>query len=706
MMFKVIFPERPIPNVAGFITTPIPQESKKETIFHVLYAITKFLIKNLKIKKIIFNFIKYSLILCINYKIKIMKKIITLLGIVLIGLFIINQSCKKDKDFEEISEQEQTEIGNIINVDIEGDVGTMNFNDSIIITDNSVCQDTVIKYDLKFFNESNNQIKNLDINYYNREGKSHIYIYDPERRYESCYLSGTPLEIKSYLDSLSNTKSLNDIVDIEESDEVITLTIAAIVFLVGITKLQLDVIENVHEVDKFLTSDIIEINNNSVTYCKTMSEITDYYEHLKTTKKSIKEIIISYITFVANGQTYMNTSVKDFAIDCSKNFINDKVKSLLKNKAQEVWSLNNSYIDTAKFYFVVNYPCDLLSGDDECSHIEILYAKSNIIFGTNYCSDLPLKIPVANFTANKTTITKGESINFTDQSTNTPTNWLWDFGDGKTSSLQNPSHTYNSFGIYSVSLTASNSDGSDIKTKVDYISVEREIVYGNGVTDYNGNTYETIIVGNQEWMVSNLKATSYADGTPIPSGNQYCDLDGCHFIRNKGNYTSKYYFWLYEDKQNKNKTGAFYTWAAVMNGAPGSNLNPSNIQGVCPTGWHVPSDAEWKELESFMGMGSLELEKYGYRELLEVESLMSESMDGTNSTGFATIAEGYRSTYLSPSCPDCSYSWKNNGHDAVFWTSTDSSNSSIYRLFYNNSDYIKRDKFTKDYGLNVRCVKD
>jgi len=78
--------------------------------------------------------------------------------------------------------------------------------------------------------------------------------------------------------------------------------------------------------------------------------------------------------------------------------------------------------------------------------------------------------PVANFTSDVTSTCTG-TIQFTDKSTSGPTSWLWDFGDGQTSAFQSPQHTYTASGTYSVSLTATNSHGSDLDTKLNYISV-------------------------------------------------------------------------------------------------------------------------------------------------------------------------------------------------------------------------------------------
>jgi len=80
--------------------------------------------------------------------------------------------------------------------------------------------------------------------------------------------------------------------------------------------------------------------------------------------------------------------------------------------------------------------------------------------------------PVAAFTANVTTGPAPLAVQFTDTSTGSPTSWLWSFGDGETSTAQNPIHTYTTPGTYTVSLTATNAGGSSTETKIDYITVE------------------------------------------------------------------------------------------------------------------------------------------------------------------------------------------------------------------------------------------
>jgi PKD repeat protein len=91
----------------------------------------------------------------------------------------------------------------------------------------------------------------------------------------------------------------------------------------------------------------------------------------------------------------------------------------------------------------------------------------------DYITVNPPPAPVADFTASAATITEGQSVTFTDTSTNGPTSWSWTFTGGTPSSStdQNPTITYNTAGTYTVELTAANSGGSDTETKIDYITV-------------------------------------------------------------------------------------------------------------------------------------------------------------------------------------------------------------------------------------------
>jgi PKD repeat protein len=108
--------------------------------------------------------------------------------------------------------------------------------------------------------------------------------------------------------------------------------------------------------------------------------------------------------------------------------------------------------------------------------------------------------PVADFSASMTTGTVNKPIQFTDLSTSVPTSWAWDFGDGTTSTLQNPVHTYGSLGTFTVSLTATNVKGSDTETKAGYITITNGVAtipgQANPPTDPDGDGKYEDISGN------------------------------------------------------------------------------------------------------------------------------------------------------------------------------------------------------------------
>ena len=83
-----------------------------------------------------------------------------------------------------------------------------------------------------------------------------------------------------------------------------------------------------------------------------------------------------------------------------------------------------------------------------------------------------IKKPVADFISDDQTVAPAAEVEFTDQSTNAPTSWLWDFGDGETSTEQNPTHAYAEEGSYTVVMTATNARGSHTKTRNNYIVVD------------------------------------------------------------------------------------------------------------------------------------------------------------------------------------------------------------------------------------------
>ncbi len=226
------------------------------------------------------------------------------------------------------------------------------------------------------------------------------------------------------------------------------------------------------------------------------------------------------------------------------------------------------------------------------------------------------------------------------------------------------------------------------------------------VSDFEGNVYKTVKIGTQIWMAENLRSTYYADGTPISSGAGLGDITGDN--------TSKYYFWYNDDIQHASEWGALYTWAAAMNGETSSAANPSGVQGVCPNGWHVPSDAEWKELEMSLGMSAAAADNTDGRETEEGRQLKSEGnsddgtgvwaketivgSEGTNSSGFTGLPAGSRVT---------NGTYSNETYSTNWWASdVESAGYAWNRELYYDSSLVFRSPKALTNGFSVRCVKD
>jgi uncharacterized protein (TIGR02145 family) len=302
--------------------------------------------------------------------------------------------------------------------------------------------------------------------------------------------------------------------------------------------------------------------------------------------------------------------------------------------------------------------------------------------------------PVAAFMATPTTGTAPLNVSFTDQSTGNPTSWLWDFGDGATSTLQNPTHTYNLPGSYDVQLTVTSINGSGSELKNSYISVSA----GNGVpcpgtptvTDIDGNLYNTVLIGDQCWMKENLKTTTYRNGTPIP--NVVSDNDWF-------NLASGAFAWYDHNVGWKDLYGVLYNWFAVV-----------DTNGLCPEGWHMPSHNEWTTLTDFIG-GTSSPNGNKLKSCRQVNSPLGgdcsvsdhprwdqASVYGTDDFGFSALPGGFRNSLGL---------FFQLGYTAGFWSSTEASAqySWIRSIEAGAGSIIVTDRFKK-VGYPVRCLRN
>ena len=222
------------------------------------------------------------------------------------------------------------------------------------------------------------------------------------------------------------------------------------------------------------------------------------------------------------------------------------------------------------------------------------------------------------------------------------------------------------------------------------------------VTDVDGNTYTTVQIGDQIWMAENLKTSHYANGTEIELVTDESAWSNLTFSDKAISY--------YENSiANKEAYGALYTWAGAMNGSTSSDSNPSNVQGVCPDGWHLPSDNEWKELEMHLGMSQNETEMYTFRGTNEGSKIAGDSRLWNEGILVTDIAFGSSGFWAIPS----GYRNADNGgayqlHEiAAFWSTTESGDTlSLSRLLNTHWTQIHRFTDSKKTGFSVRCIKD
>lgn len=216
--------------------------------------------------------------------------------------------------------------------------------------------------------------------------------------------------------------------------------------------------------------------------------------------------------------------------------------------------------------------------------------------------------------------------------------------------------------------------------------------YGT-VTDYDGNQYTTKRFGDQLWMIENLRVTHYRNGDLIPHMSETSEwlgtFNGARCYYNSDSSQAAFY-------------GALYNWYTV-----------DDARGMAPQGWHVATDDDWKVLERFLGMDSLESEAEGYRGTTQGAQLAGNSDTWGNgalknsadfeSSGFNAIAAGNR-VYNSAQYQGLYW-------NARFWTSTRKSPYTHYGPWFRDIDSgetgIRRDEnLALRNGFSVRCVKD
>jgi uncharacterized protein (TIGR02145 family) len=209
-----------------------------------------------------------------------------------------------------------------------------------------------------------------------------------------------------------------------------------------------------------------------------------------------------------------------------------------------------------------------------------------------------------------------------------------------------------------------------LATEIFDITFNPDLTYGS-LSDVDGNTYKTIMIGDQTWMAENLRTSKYNDGLIIPRIVEESDWF---------KLSTPGYSWYNNVSVNY---GAIYNWYTVNTGK------------LCPAGWHVPSDAEWTTLTNYLGGEAVAGKK---QKETGIAHWTSPNTGSTNESGFTALPGGYR---------NYSGGFGNINRSGYWWSAAEKSSSDAYFRAMNYSySNVDRSSSNKRSGLSVRCIQD
>lgn len=199
--------------------------------------------------------------------------------------------------------------------------------------------------------------------------------------------------------------------------------------------------------------------------------------------------------------------------------------------------------------------------------------------------------------------------------------------------------------------------------------------YGQLPPTIDGYTYKTVKIGEQEWFAENLKTTVYANGEEIP----YSRTDESWTTQEMGMRC----LYNHDDAMNA-KYGQLYNGYAV-----------DDVRGLCPVGWHVPTDGEWTELEIYIG-----LEGFGGTEGTALKSTAGwpSNGNGTDDFGFSALPGGGRFSDLG--------GFGSAGNGGYWWSSSPGGGCAWVRYLSGKNPDVTRYNGSPRSGFSVRCLKD
>jgi uncharacterized protein (TIGR02145 family) len=203
--------------------------------------------------------------------------------------------------------------------------------------------------------------------------------------------------------------------------------------------------------------------------------------------------------------------------------------------------------------------------------------------------------------------------------------------------------------------------------------------YGS-VKDIEGNTYKTIQIGSQIWMAENLRVAKFRNSTAVQN-----IADSLEWVNVYDNNTQIPTWAYYQNDPSYNEVyGKLYNWFAT--------INPN---GICPQGWHVPTDREWTTLINFLGGEAVAA---GKMKSAGTQYWKIPNVEATNSSGFSALAGGLRFYYSSFNFLFDFGAW---------WSATaDNDTRSWARYLSYENGSVFRTSSIKENGFSIRCLKD
>ena len=214
---------------------------------------------------------------------------------------------------------------------------------------------------------------------------------------------------------------------------------------------------------------------------------------------------------------------------------------------------------------------------------------------------------------------------------------------------------------------------------------------------YQGYDYATVQIGGQCWFAENLRSENYENGDAIPSNLSDSEWEtttsGSVAVYGEGKSL------CYEESPIGDACDE--SWSLKTYGRLYNLYAVNDARGLCPTGWHVPTDVEWKVLEKALGM-RLEVDDTDYRGTNEGTQMKTyygwnDRGNGTNSIGFSGSSGGYR---------HFDGDFLHAGHFGVWWSPSTGDSDAWYRLLSSHYEGVHRNSGHPRWGFSVRCVRD